>query len=178
MRDCKQAERWSGVRRSFAGARVGRLDLDDQGRDLEARVRPGWFWASVAWLCFVLAFWAFIGAMVFVPGLIARELSRGVLVWGLFWAFLGLYICYVSRDYLVRETLVFAGGKLTLKRNYLVFDLTESFRAEEVRDLRAVGPDNGTVEFEAGGRTRCLRARLEERDARLLVEELRRRLNG
>ena len=89
-----------------------------------------------------------------------------------------MWLCYVSRDYLVRETLVFAGGKLTLKRNYLVFDLTESFRAEEVRDLRAVGPDNGTVEFEAGGSTRRLRARLEERDARKLMEELRRRLNG
>ena len=172
------AERWSGVRRSLAVARVGRLDLEDRGGDLEARVRPGWFWASVAWLCFILAFWAFIGALAFVPALIARELPRGVLIWGPFWAFSGLWICYVSRDYLVRETLVFTGGKLTLKRNYLVFDLSESFRAEEVRDLRAVGPDNGTVEFEAGGRTRRLRARLEERDARRLVEEMRRRLNG
>jgi hypothetical protein len=138
---------------------VARLDLDDRVEDLVARVRPVWFWASVAWLCFILAFWAFIGAMVFVPALIEQELPPGVLIWGSFWAFLGLGICYVSRDYLVRETLVFAGGKLTLKRNYLVFDLSESFRAEEVRDLRAVGPDNGTVEFEAGaGRVVCGRA--------------------
>jgi hypothetical protein len=34
------------------------------------------------------------------------------------------------------------------------------------------------VEFEAGGRTRRLRARLEERDARKLVEKLRRHLYG
>ena len=53
-----------------------------------------------------------------------------------------------------------------------------SLRAEGVRDLRAAGPDNGTVEFEAGGRTRRLRARLEERDARKLVEKLRRHLYG
>jgi hypothetical protein len=172
------AERGSGVRRAFAVARVGRLDLDDRGEDLEARVRPGWFWASVAWLCFILAFWAFIGALVFVPALISREPPQGVLAWILFWALFGLWICYVSRDYLVRETLVFADGTLTLTRNYLVFDLTESFRAEGVRDLRAAGPDNGTAEFEAGGRTRRLRARLEERDARKLVEKLRRHLYG
>jgi hypothetical protein len=172
------AERGSGVRRAFAVARVGRLDLDDRGEDLEARVRPGWFWASVAWLCFILAFWAFIGALVFVPALISREPPQGVLAWILFWALFGLWICYVSRDYLVRETLVFAGGKLTLKRYCLIVTLTESFRAEEVRDLRVAGMGNGTVEFEAGGRTRRLRARLEERDARKLVGELRRRLNG
>ena len=158
--------------------RVGRLDLAERGGDLEARLRPGWFWASVAWLCFILALWAFIGASVLVPALSARELSRGVLIWGPFWALVGLCICYVSRDYLVRETLILTGGKLTLKRNYLVFALTASFRAQEVRALQAVGPDNGTVEFEAGGRTFRLRARLQERDARKLVEELRRRLNG
>ena len=173
------AERWSGVRRAFAGDRVGRLDLAERGGDLEARLRPGWFWASVAWLCFILAFWAFIGTMVLVPALLARPLPRGVLmIWGPFWAFFGLLICYVSGDYLVRETLVFDGGKLTLKRNYLVFGLSASFRAQEVRDVRAVGPGNGTVEFEAGGGTHRLRTRLEERDARKLVEELRRHLNG
>jgi len=173
------------VRRAFADARtdlavarVGRLDLDDRGEDLEARLRPGWFWASVAWLCFILTFWAFIGALVFVPALITREPPRGMLAWILFWALFGLWICYVSRNYLVRETLVFARGKLTLKRNYLVVTLTESFRAEEVRDLRVAGRGNGTVEFEAGGRTRRLRARLEERDARKLVGELRRHLSG
>jgi hypothetical protein len=172
------AKRWLGARRAFAAARVGRLDLDDRGGELVARVRPGWFWASVAWLFFIPAFWVFIGALVFVPALIARQLPRGVMIWGPFWAFSALWICYVSRDYLVRETLVFADGTLTLTRNYLVFDLTESFRAEGVRDLRAAGPDNGTVEFEAGGRTRRLRARLEERDARKLVEKLRRHLYG
>ena len=110
--------------------RVGRLDLAERGGDLEARLRPGWFWASVAWLCFILALWAFIGASVLVPALSARELSRGVLIWGPFWALVGLCICYVSRDYLVRETLILTGGKLTLKRNYLVFALTASFRAQ------------------------------------------------
>ena len=180
------AERWSGVRRTFAVARadlaavrVGRLDLDCRGEGFEARVRPGWFWASVAWSCFILAFWAFIGAMVLVPALLARPLPRGVLmIWGPFWAFFGLLICYVSRDYLVRETLVVAGDKLTLKRNYFVLALSASFRAEEVRDLRAVGPGNRTVEFEAGGGTHRLRTRLEEREARKLVGELKRRLNG
>ena len=172
------AERWSGVRRAFAVARVGRLDLDERGEDLEARVRPGWFWVSFAWLCFILTFWSFIGALVFVPALIARELPRGVLIWGPFWAFSGLLICYVSREYLVRETLVFARGTLTLKRNYLIVTLTESFRAEEVRDLRAAGMGNGRVEFEAGGRARWLRTRLGGRDARKLVEVLRRHLDG
>lgn len=179
------AERWSGVRRAFAVARtdlavarVGRLDLDNRGEDLEARVKPGWFWASVAWLCFILAFWVFIGALVFVPALITQESPRGVLAWILVWALSGLFICYASREYLVREALVFAGGKLTLKRNYLVVTLTESFRAEEVRYLRVAGMGNGMVEFEAGGRTRRLRARLEERDARKLVGELRRHLSG
>ena len=158
---------------------MGHLDLDERDGDLEARLRPGWFWASVAWLCFILAFWAFIGASVLVPALIARELPRGVLlIWGPFWTLVGLCICYVSRDYLVRETLVLTGGKLTLKRNYLVFALSASFRAQEVRDLRAVGPGNGTLEFEAGGATHRLRTRLEERDARNLVGELRRHLNG
>jgi len=183
------AERWSGLRRAFADARgdladaysdarVGRLDLGDRGEDLKARVRPGWFGASVAWLCFILAFWAFIGAFTLPSVFYGQELSRDHLLWTLSWIAMLALICYVSGDYVVRETLVFAGGKLTLKRNYLVFVLTESFRAEEVRDLRAVGPDNGTVEFEAGGRTRRLRTRLEERDSRKLVGELRRHLNS
>jgi hypothetical protein len=178
--------RTPGVRPTFAVARadlaavrVGRLDLDCRGEGFEARVRPGWFWASVAWSCFILAFWAFIGAMVLVPALLARPLPSGVLmIWEPFWAFFGLLICYVSRDYLVRETLVVAGDKLTLKRNYFVLALSASFRAEEVRDLRAVGPGNGRVEFEAGGGTHRLRTRLEEREARKLVGELKRRLNG
>ncbi len=172
------ADRWSDVRRAFAGARVGHLALDDRGGDLEARVTPGWFWASVAWLCFCLLFWAFIGSLVFVPALITRELPRDALIWLLFWAFMGFWICYASRDYLVRETLVLTGGTLVLKRNYLVFTTTESFRAGEVRDVRASGLVNGTVEFEAGGRIRRLRAHLEKRDARRLVEGLRRRLNN
>ena len=181
------AERWSGVRRAFwvfAGARrappVGHLDLDDRGEDLKARVRPVWFGPSVAWLCCILAFWAFIGGMFIVPALLARQLPRGevLMFWVPFWAFCGLLICYVSGDYVVRETLVVAGGKLTLKRNYLLFALSASFRAEEVRDLRAVGPGNGTVEFEVEGGTHRLRARLEERDARKLVGELRRHLSG
>ena len=184
------AERWSGVRRAFwvfAGARkvrtgthAGHLDLDDLGEGLEARVRPGWFGYSVAWLCFILAFWAFIGGMVIVPALLARQLPRGdvLMFWVPFWAFCGLLICYVSGDYVVRETLIVAGGKLTLKRNYLVFALSASFRAEEVRDLRAVGPGNGRVEIEVGDGTHRLRTRLAERDARKLVEELRRHLSG
>ena len=182
------AVRWSGVRRAFwvfAGARevrtgthVGHLDLDDRGEDLEARVRPRWFGPSVVWLCFILAFWGFIGAFTLPSVFYGQELSRDYLLWALIWIAMGASICYVSGDYVVRETLVVAGGKLTLKRNYLVFALSASFRAEEVRDLRAVGPGNGTVEFEVEGGTHRLRARLEERDARKLVEELRRRLNG
>ena len=179
------AERWSGVRRAFtvarvdlAAARVDRLDLDDRGEDLEARVRPGWFWASVAWLCFIIAFWGFIGAFTLPSVFYGQELSRDYLLWALCWIAMVALICYASRDYIVTETFVLAGGRLTLKRNYLVVTLRESFCAEEVRDLRVAGRGNGTVEFEAGGRTRRLRARLEERDARKLVGELRRRLNG
>jgi hypothetical protein len=181
------AERWSGVRRAFwvfAGARqrpsppVGHLDLDDRGEGLEARARPGGFGYSVAWLCFILAFWGFIGAFTLPSVFYGQELSRDYLLWALIWIAMGALICYVSGDYVVRETLVVAGGKLTLERNYLVFALSASFRAEEVRDLRAVGPGNGRVEIEVGGGTHRLRTRLAERDARKLVEELRRHLSG
>jgi hypothetical protein len=181
------AERWSGVRRAFwvfAGARqrpgppVGHLDLDDRGEGLEARARPGGFGYSVAWLCFILAFWGFIGAFTLPSVFYGQELSRDYLLWALIWIAMGALICYVSGDYVVRETLVVAGGKLTLKRNYLVFALSASFRAEKVRDLRAVGPGNGRVEIEVGGGTHRLRTRLAERDARKLVEELRRHLSG
>jgi len=168
----------------FAGARerpvahVGHLDLDDLGEGLEARARPGWFGPSVAWLCFILAFWGFIGAFTLPSVFYGQEVSRDYLLWALIWIAMGAFICYVSGDYVVRETLIVAGGKLTLKRNYLVFALSASFRAEEVQDLRAVGPGNGTVEFEVGGGTHRLRARLEEGDARKLVGELRRHLSG
>ena len=181
------AERWSGVRRAFwvfAGARevrtrhVGNLDLDDRCEGLEARVWSGWFGPSVAWLCFILAFWGFIGAFILPSVFYGQELSRDYLLWASIWIAMGAFICYVSGDYVVRETLIVAGGKMTLKRNYLVFALSASFRAEEVWDLRAVGPGNGRVEIEVGGGTHRLRTRLEERDARKLVEELRRRLNG
>ena len=157
---------------------MGRLDLAERGGDLEARLRPGWFWASLAWLCFILAFWGFIGAFTLPSVFYGQELTRDYLLWALGWIAMVAWICYVSRDYVVRETLVVAGGKLTLKRNYLVFALSASFRTEEVWDLRVVGPDNGTVEFEVEGGTHRLRARLEERDARKLVEELRRHLSG
>ena len=52
--------------------------------------------------------------MVIVPALLARQLPRGdvLMFWVPFWAFCGLLICYVSGDYVVRETLVVAGGKL------------------------------------------------------------------
>jgi hypothetical protein len=181
------AERWSGVRRAFwvfAGARevrtghVGHLDLDDRGEGLEARVWPGWFGPSVAWLCFILAFWGFIGAFTLPSVFYGQELSRDYLLWASIWIAMGAFICYVSGDYVVRETLIVAGGKLTLKRNYLVFALSASFRAEEVRDLRAVGPGNGRVEIKVGDGTHRLRTRLAERDARKLVEELRRHLSG
>ena len=181
------AERWSGVRRAFwvfAGARevrtrhVGHLDLDDRGEGLEARVWSGRFGPSVAWLCFILAFWGFIGAFTLPSVFYGQELSRDYLLWASIWIAMGAFICYVGGDYVVRETLIVAGGKITLKRNYLVFALSASFRAEEVWDLRAVGPGNGRVEIEVGGGTHRLRTRLEERDARKLVEELRRRLNG
>jgi hypothetical protein len=162
--------------RKGGGIRKGRLALDDRGEKLEAHVRPRWFLASVAWFCFVVAFWVVIGALTLPAVFYGQELSRDYMLWGAIWIVMLVCICYVSRNYLITETLVLVGGVLTLKRSYLVFARTESFRAEEVENLRAAG--HGTVEFEAGGGTRWLRTPLEERDARRLVEELGERLNG
>ena len=123
-------------------------------------------------------FWGVIGALTLPAVFYGQEFSRDNLLWGASWIVMLVWICYVSRNYLVTETLVLAGGALTLKRDYLIFARTETFRAEEVKNLRAAGPGDGRVEFEAGGRRRWLRTPLEERDARRLVEELGERLNG
>jgi hypothetical protein len=140
------------------------------------RIRSDWLWVSVVWLCLILAFWGFIGALILPAIFYGRDLSRDYLLWSVGWIVMVVWICYVSRDYLVTETLVLAGDVLTLNRNYLIFTSTESFRADEVENLRAAGIDDGTVEFEVGDRTYYLRNRLNGRDAQRVVEELRVRI--
>lgn len=131
-------------------------------------------------LLLVFAILASFGALT-VPGMLAdgEGLSISELVWVLFLVLTFPWLVFSNRDFFVLETLSFSGGVLALRRSYLgLFGKTQTFRVNELEDLRYGGLDDGTVEFEARGETYWLRNRLREQAARTLVEDLNRRIGA
>ena len=143
------------------------------------RTPRGWVASFVA--CLVAFASAGIGALALLPALRGPSPAADLpfLVFLLLLLLLAATVFYGGRDYaMLGEDVELSGGVLTLTRRYPFSSRSEPLRAGEVGNLRAAGLGNGTVGFEARGRARWLRTRLDERDARRLVEELRGRLDG
>lgn len=146
----------------------------------EVRVRRYEVWAAGILLA---AYLAVVGILASLFASVASASEEGSTVPGwpivLPWVLVPtVAVLFLSRHLFVEEIITLSKGVLTLKRSYVVFTSSKSFRVEEVENLRNGGLDDGTIEFEVGGRTHYLRNRLREQTARTLVEELNGRMQS
>jgi hypothetical protein len=160
----------------------------------QIRIKARRSWLALAFLLFWIAIWSIGGATAAVQA--ARSLDPFLLVWLVFWAFGWIFAATtIAWQLSGAEILRVIGGDLEI--GYAISGLARRrlFRGSEIRRLSAAtgGADiftqmqaiyppflsrvkTGSLKFDYGARTIRAAPGLDEAEARIIVDHLRRRL--